>query len=137
LPEKDVLGASNTDLFEYLQHKLHGSSVSVVQAGGSDVSVESGETISMKIAVNEKKKTLDFTLFSKVLNKPIYVEEINGSTFMDARMEEELEKEDRITLEEDMLLTIDLLRVWAKENHYTVTDDGVEEKVKSPKETKK
>ncbi len=92
--------------------------------------------ISLKIVANPKKKLLDFSIFSKTLNRSINVEEINGSTFMEARMEEELEKEDRMAMEEDILLSVDLLRLWAKENGYTLANDGLVEKPKSSKSAK-
>lgn len=128
MSDSSELGASNSDLFEYLQHKLLGSSLNVVRVSTNEISVESGDTISLKIQINEKKKILDFSIFSKTLDRAINVEEINGSTFMEARMEEELEKEDRIIMEEDVLLSVDLVRLWAKENAYGVTNDGVAEK---------
>lgn len=128
----DQPDAYNPDLFSYLQHKLLGSSLTVVRVSPDEISIESGETISMKIVIYHKKKTLDFSIFSKVLNRPITVEEINGSTFMEARMEEELEKEDRIAIEEDILLSADLLRLWARENGYTLSNDGLEEKPAKP-----
>jgi hypothetical protein len=131
LSEGDELGAYHSDLFEYLQHKLLGSSLTVVLVSPNEISIESGDTISLKIKPNPKKKILDFAIFSKTLNRPVTVEEINGSTFMETRMEEELQKEDRILLEEDILLSVDLIRLWAKENHYTIANDGLEEKPKT------
>ena len=89
--------------------------------------------ISLKIASSPKKKMLDFSIFSKALDRSITVEEINGSTFMEARMEEELEKEDRLAMEEDILLSVDLLRLWAKENGYTLANEGLVEKPKASK----
>ncbi len=108
----------------------------MVRINPNEISIESGETIALKILVNQKKKSLDFSIFSKVLNRPITVEEINGSTFMEARMEEELEKEDRVIMEEDILLTVDLLRLWVKENHYTLANEGLEEKPRKSKPAK-
>ncbi len=134
--DDDQLGASNPDLFDYLRRKLLGSSLNVVRVSAREISIESGDTISMKILVHEKKKLLDFSIFSKVLNRPVTVEEINGSTFMEARMEEELEKEDRSLLGEDMLLSVDLLRLWARENGYALANDGLEEKPKQAKAVK-
>jgi hypothetical protein len=136
LSESDQPDASNPDLFEYLQHKLLGSSLNVIRVSPDEIHIESGDTISLKITISEKKKLLDFTIFSKVLDRPVTVEEINGSIFMEARMEEELEKEDRMVMEEDILLSVDLLRLWAKENHYTLANDGLEENPKSAKSAK-
>lgn len=108
----------------------------MIQLGKNEISIESGDTISMKIVQNEKKKTLDFSIYSKTLNRPITVEEINGSTFMEARMEEELEKEDRVTMEEDILLSVDLLRLWAQENGYVISNEGLVEKPRTAKAAK-
>ena len=124
------LGKTDPDVFEYLRRKLLGSSLNVIRRSANEISVESGEAISLKIILNEKKKTADFSIFSKSLNRPVAVEEINGSTFMESKMEEELEKEDRIITEEDILLSVDLLRVWAKDNGYVVMNDGQEEQKK-------
>ena len=133
MSDGNQLNASNPDLFEFLQSILLGSSLTVVRAGTNEISIESGETISLKIIPNAKKKRLDFAIFSKTLNRPVTVEEINGSTFMEARMEEELEKEDRIRMEEDILLTVDLLRLWAKGNGYVLANEGLEEKPRPSK----
>ncbi len=136
MSENGQLDASDPDLFSYIQHKLLGSSLSVVKVGPEEFSIESGDTISMKIVIHPKKKTLDFAIFSKTLNRSITVEEINGSTFMEARMEEELEKEDRMIMEEDILLSVDLLRLWARENGYKLSNEGLEEKPKAPRPSK-
>jgi hypothetical protein len=136
LSDSPELDASNPNLFEYLQHKLLGSSLAVVQISPDEVSIESGDMISLKIVSNPKKKMLDFSIFSKALDRSITVEEINGSTFMEARMEEELEKEDRLAMEEDILLSVDLLRLWAKENGYTLANEGLVEKPKASKPAK-
>lgn len=136
MAQNDELGASNPDLYDYMQRKLLGSSLNVIQLGKNEISIESGDTISMKIVQNEKKKTLDFSIYSKTLNRPITVEEINGSTFMEARMEEELEKEDRVTMEEDILLSVDLLRLWAQENGYVISNEGLVEKPRTAKAAK-
>ncbi|HYB03488.1 MAG TPA: hypothetical protein VED17_03440 [Nitrososphaerales archaeon] len=136
MSEGPQINASNPDLFEYLQRTLLGSSLTVVKIGANEISIESGETISMKIVSNPKKKLVDFSIFSKTLNRSITVEEINGSTFMEARMEEELEKEDRMIMEEDILISVDLLRLWAKENGYALANEGLTEKPRASKSTK-
>jgi hypothetical protein len=130
------LDASNPDLFAFLQGKLLGSSLNVNRVGDDHISIESGDTISMKIVLNEKKRSVDFSIFSNTLKRPITVEEINGSTFMEARMEEELEKEDRMVMEEDVLLSVDLLRLWAAQNGYLLSNDGLEEKPRPEKRAK-
>jgi hypothetical protein len=136
LSEGPQNNASNPDLFDYLQRTLLGSSLTVVKNSPNEISIESGDTISMKIASNPKKKLVDFLIFSKTLNRSITVEEINGSTFMEARMEEELEKEDRMIMEEDILISVDLLRLWVRENGYSLANEGLAEKPRASKSTK-
>ena len=89
--------------------------------------VEVGDIISLKVVLNKSEKTIDYALFSKILNRPVTVEEINGTAFMEARLEEELEKENRLIIEEDILLAVDLIYLWAKTNGYFVTHDGMVE----------
>lgn len=117
---------TNYDLYDYLSARLLGSSLQVIRAG-NEIRVEAGDVLSIKITTDHKEKTIYFSLFSKVLNRTVTVENVNGTLFMEARFEEELEKENRVAIGEDSLLSIDLLYLWAKENGYEVRRDGVEE----------
>ena len=68
------------------------SSLIVVPVTENEISIEAGDIISLKILVSKSKKMIDFAMFSKTLNRPITTEEINGTTFMEARFDEETPK---------------------------------------------
>ena len=125
----DVLNASKVDLFSFLQSKLLGSSLKVLPISENETHIEAGDILSLKIVLDRKKKVIDFSLFSKTLNRFVTIEEINGTTFMETKLAEELEKEDRFIVGEDTLLAVDLLRIWANENDYSLTNEGVEDRV--------
>ncbi len=121
----EVIDPNSVGLFDYLRRRLLGSSLIVVPVTENEISIEAGDIISLKILVSKSKKMIDFAMFSKTLNRPITTEEINGTTFMEARFDEELQKQDRVLIGEDALLSIDLIRLWAKANKYSLTNDGL------------
>jgi len=123
----DVIDPKSVGLFDYLRRRLLGSSLIVVSVSENEISIEAGDIISLKIVVNKSKRMIDFGMFSKTLNRAITTEEINGTTFMEWRFDEELQKQDRILIGEDALLSIDLIRLWAKANKYSLTNDGLAE----------
>jgi len=127
MSNEESLDAKDSDLYSYLRSKLLGSSLQVIPVSESEVHVDAGDIVSIKILINEAKKTIDFSLFSKILNRPVTVEHISGAAFMEARLEEELEKENRTTIGEDSLLCVDLIYLWSKEHDYSVTHGGVVE----------
>jgi hypothetical protein len=131
-----VIDPKSVGLFEYLRRRLLGSSLIVVPVTENEISVEAGDIISIKILINKSKKTIDFGMFSKTLNRPITTEEINGTTFMEWRFDEELQKQDRVLIGEDALLSIDLIRLWANANKYSLTNDGLVEKTSTGKAKK-
>jgi hypothetical protein len=118
--------SSITDLYDYLSAKLLGSTLQVIRTE-NEIRVEAGDILSITITMDKKEKIVYFTLFSKILNRPVTVEEVNGTLFMESRLEEELEKEDRVAIGEDGLLAVDLLHLWAKENGHEVKRTGVED----------
>jgi hypothetical protein len=123
----EVIDPKSVGLFDYLRRRLLGSSLIVVSVTENEISIEAGDIISLKILANKSKKMIEFAMFSKTLNRPITTEEINGTTFMEARFDEELQKQDRVLIGEDALLSIDLIRLWAKANKYSLTNDGLVE----------
>jgi hypothetical protein len=131
----DILHASESELFAFLQSKLLGSSLKVIPISETETHIEAGDILSLKIQLERKKKVIDFSLFSKTLNRFVTIEEINGTTFMETKLAEELEKEDRFIVGEDTLLAVDLLRIWANENEYSLTNEGVEDRA-SPTQVK-
>jgi hypothetical protein len=124
----DFLHASKSDLFTFLQSKLLGSSLKVIPVSDTETRIEAGDILALNIRLEKKKKIIDFSLFSKTLNRFVTIEEINGTTFMETKLAEELEKEDRFIVGEDTLLAVDLLRIWANENDYSLTNEGVQDR---------
>jgi hypothetical protein len=124
----DSLHASKTDLFTFLQSKLLGSSLKVIPVSETETRIEAGDILALNIRVDRRKKIVDFSLFSKTLNRFVTIEEINGTTFMETKLAEELEKEDRFIVGEDTLLAVDLLRIWTNVNDYSLTNEGVEDR---------
>jgi hypothetical protein len=124
----DFLHAAKTELIGFLQAKLLGSSLKVIPLSETETRIEAGDILALNIRVDRKKKVVDFSLFSKTLNRYVTIEEINGATFMETKLAEELEKEDRFIVGEDTLLAVDLLRIWASENGYSLTNEGVQDR---------
>jgi len=125
---EDSLHASKTDLIAFLQAKLLGSSLKVIPASETEMHIEAGDILALAVREESKRKVVDFSLFSKTLNRFVTIEEINGTTFMETKLAEELEKEDRMVVGEDILLAVDLLRIWAAENGYSLTNEGVQDR---------
>jgi hypothetical protein len=115
---------TSVDFYDYMYAKLLGSSLQVFRDDGGQVRIAAGDILSITVTIDNAKKTIDYTLFSKILNRPVTVEEINGTFFMETRLEDELEKEDQVMIGEDSLLAVDLLHFWAKNNGYTVSHNG-------------
>jgi hypothetical protein len=124
----DFLHASKTELYAFLQGALLGSSLKVIPVSDTETRIEAGDILALNIRLEKKKKVIDFSLFSKTLNRFVTIEEINGTTFMETKLAEELEKEDRFIVGEDTLLAVDLLRIWANENDYSLTNEGVQDR---------
>jgi len=112
------------ELSEYLGKKLLGSSVQVVRVSDAEIDLKAGDNITVKIMIDASKKTISFNLFSPSLNRIVTFEEINGVELLDVRLEEELKSSNHEAEEEDAIITIDLVGIWAKENNYTVSHAG-------------
>ncbi|MGI0090661.1 MAG: hypothetical protein ACREBS_03030 [Nitrososphaerales archaeon] len=122
-------GLHKSELFDYFELKLKGSSLQVVPSSeASTFEVRAGEDLSLRIQVNSPKKGIDYTLFSPKLNRSVAIEQINGIELMETRLEEELKNSNREAIEDDMLLSFALLRDWAKKHAYSVSDAAAEGK---------
>ena len=104
---------------DYLSTKLMGSSLKVNSNSKSELRIDADHLLTINVRIGPKKK-IEYTIFSKLVNRPITVEEINGAELMEPRFEAELEKEDKLAIAQDTLISLDLLREWAKENDYSI-----------------
>ena len=107
-------------LSDYLGKKLLGSSIEVARISDEEIQIKAGDNITLKILIDAAKKALDFNLFSPSMNRTVTFEEINGVELLDVRLEEELKSSNHEAEEEDAIIAIDLMRMWAKDNGYVV-----------------
>lgn len=119
MPSKEI--QPKQSLQEFLAKKLSGSSVSLVTVSKEEFHLDAFDLLSIRVKLDLTKKNVQYELFSPKLNRSIGFEIINGVEFMEAGLEEELEKEDRRSAQEDSLLALDLIRLWASDSKYTVT----------------
>ena len=124
---RDQNRPSSPSLFDFISARLLGSSLQVANTSDQKIVVDAGDIVALTATLDTNSKKVDFALFSKILNRDVTVERINGIVFLESRLEEELEKENRLAIGEDILLVIDLINLWGKENGYSVTHEGVEE----------
>jgi hypothetical protein len=126
---------SNSSLYDYVYAKLLGSSLQIVRVSENEFRIEAGDIVSLDVKNSDGEKKIDLLLSSKILNREVTVEEIGGTLFMEARLEEELEKENRLIIEEDILLAIDIIQLWGKQNDgYRISFNGVPQKLKEEQE---
>ncbi|MDG6907481.1 MAG: hypothetical protein JRN20_17045 [Nitrososphaerota archaeon] len=118
MPSKDN---PKSKLEPYLTRKLLGSSVEVASVSGNEISIKAGDSIVLKISIDEAKKKIDFNLFSPSLNRIIPFEEVMGTGLLDVRLDEQLKSKNHEAEVQDTMLAIDLLQQWAKENEYSLS----------------
>lgn len=116
---------TDKSLVEFLDSKLKGSSLQLKQPSDSskDFVVEADQLLAVKIQINEDSKNVVYSLHSPEWKRTITVEELDGFDFLESRAEEDLKKMDLETNAEDVLLSIDLIRLWAKANKYSVEEE--------------
>ncbi|MDG6908658.1 MAG: hypothetical protein JRN20_23065 [Nitrososphaerota archaeon] len=112
---------SKPGLYEFLVRKLAGSSLTPVTISEQEIHLDAFDMISVRIKLDSAKKKLQYELFSPKLNRTIGVEQVGGMEFMEAGLEEELEKENHRVAQDDTLLALDLIRKWAAQEEYGVT----------------
>lgn len=112
---------SKTSLLEFLSKKLSGSSFNTIRTSEEEIHVDAFDLLSIRIKLDPEKKSLRYELFSPKLDRSVGVERLAGVDFMEAGLEEELEKENRRAVQEDALLALDLIKEWASESKYSVT----------------
>ncbi len=110
-------------LSAYLGKKLLGSSAEVVRVSDGELKVKAGDNITMKVLIDHAKKAIIFGVFSPTLNRIVTFEEVEGVELLDVRLDDELKSSNHEAEQEDIILAIDILRMWAKENGYSVSHD--------------
>ena len=110
----------SSKLSEYLNTKLLGSSMTVVRVSDTQIQAKAGDNIILTILLDTSKKTLSFNLFSPTINRDVTFEDVQGIELLDVRLDDELKSSNHEAEQEDTIIAIDLLRMWAKENKYTV-----------------
>ena len=114
------IDSPSSKLSEYLNTKLLGSSITVVRVSDTQIQAKAGDNIILTILLDTSKKTLSFNLFSPTINRDVTFEDVQGIELLDVRLDDELKSSNHEAEQEDTIIAIDLLRLWAKENKYTV-----------------
>ena len=123
------IDSPSSKLSEYLNTRLLGSSVTVVRVSDTQIQAKAGDNIILSILVDASKKTLSFNLFSPTINRDVTFEDVQGIELLDVRLDDELKSSNHEAEQEDTIIAIDLLRLWAKENKYTVVHISRIEKI--------
>jgi hypothetical protein len=109
-------------LDDFLARQLIGSTLRVRIVSDEKFFLESDSIVSVRVRLEKKPKKILFDIYSPRWSRKINVEELGGFTFMESHAEEELVKEDAAATSEDTLLSLDLIRAWAKQNDYQVIE---------------
>lgn len=110
-------------LGEYLEQKLLGSTLQVEVKSERELEVRANEDITLGVMISTDQRSLEFVLFSPKLQRPVTFEEVNGSSFLDLRLDDDLKSNNHEAEEADIYVAVNLLEVWAKENGYAVTHE--------------
>lgn len=97
----------------------------------TEIQAKAGDNIVLTILLDASKKTLSFNLFSPTINRDVAFENVQGIELLDVRLDDELKSSNHEAEQEDTIIAIDLLRMWAEENKYTVVHLDRIEKVQS------
>jgi hypothetical protein len=136
LSSKRVLepfGLRTSGLAEFLVTTLKGSSLQVkVGEDAREVVLSSPDNL-LEIAARSdgEAKKIEYTVRSPALKRRVRVEELGGFDYMESGVEDELRQLKLDMTADDALLAIDLIRTWAGENKYQLTEGDVEESEQS------
>lgn len=115
---------TDKSLLEFLVSNLKGSSLQMKPSeSGNSLVIEAEQLLAVKIQIDKASKKVVYSLHSPEWKRTITVEELDGFDFLESRAEEDLKKMDLETNAEDVLLSIDLIRLWAKANKYLVEEE--------------
>lgn len=106
---------------EYLEQKLLGSTLQVAEKSDHELEVRANDDITLSVVISADKRSIEFALFSPKLQRPVTFEEVNGSKFLDLRLDDELKSKSHEAEEADIYVAVNLLEVWATQNDYTTT----------------
>lgn len=109
-------------LADFLTRELVGSTLRIRIVSDEEFFLESDSIVRVRVRLEKKPKKILFDIYSPRWSRKINVEELGGFTFMESHAEEELVKEDAAATSEDTLLSLDLIRSWAKQNVYEVIE---------------
>ncbi len=110
------------NLADFLSKELQASTLSVHEISKTELSIESDSIVRIHVMINEKKKEVNFDLYSPRWSRRITVQQLGGFEFMEAQAEDQLLKEDAVAIAEDTLLALDIIRFWAHENGYEASE---------------
>ena len=113
--------STSTKLGEYLEQKLSGSTLQVADKSDHELEVRANEDITLHVVISTDKRSVEFSLFSPKLQRPVTFEEVNGSKFLDLRLDDDLKSKNHEAEEADIYVAVNLLEEWARQNDYTAT----------------
>jgi len=123
-----VPGDANRSLVDFMLSELKGSSLQIKDVSDSKLVIEAATLLAVIIELDKSKKMVSYDLYSPEWKRSITVEELDGLDFMETRAQEELKKLDFEINAEDVLLSLDLMRYWAKLNNYSIRENKISER---------
>jgi hypothetical protein len=109
-------------LEEFLTKELQASTLTVRANSKTELSIESDSIVRIHVLIDEKRKQVNFDLYSPRWSRRITVQQLDGFEFMESQAEDQLLKEDAVAIAEDSLLALDIIRFWASENGYQASE---------------
>jgi hypothetical protein len=93
----------------------------VVLKSQDEIEIQASDEITLDVLMREKNRSLEFSLTSPKLERRVTYEEVSGSWLLDTRLDDELKSPNHEAEEVDIVLALDLLGAWGKENGFSVT----------------
>ncbi|MHB8567703.1 MAG: hypothetical protein ACYC7D_14780 [Nitrososphaerales archaeon] len=112
----------DVSLLKFLESKLTGSSLQIKENSEASFIIEAEQLLAVKISIDDSSKKVNYTLYSPEWKRSITVEELDGFDFLESKAEEDLKKLNLEANAEDVLLSIDLVRYWAKANGFMMEE---------------
>ncbi len=109
-------------LEDFLTKELQASTLTVRANSKTELSIESDSIVRIHVLIDEKRKQVNFDLYSPRWSRRITVQQLGGFEFMESQAEDQLLKEDAVAIAEDSLLALDIIRFWSSENGYEASE---------------
>ena len=109
-------------LEDFLTKELQASTLTVRANSKTELSIESDSIVRIHVLIDEKRKQVNFDLYSPRWSRRITVQQLGGFEFMESQAEDQLFKEDAVAIAEDSLLALDIIRFWSSENGYQASE---------------